>query len=179
VSSFGATRGGLRLGRSASFSTFGQALHLMFQVLLAGADWHLLMHDCMVQPPYCTQTFEGFSFGDCGLPAVAPVFFFALRRFCESLLWNLFVALALDHVTFFADDAAHVETADWRSGASLRQVSCFSLLSFPPSSPSLPPPLSLSSPPPFLSLVLRRTSPPSSSLVVSLPSSSSCIPLPC
>jgi hypothetical protein len=43
-------------GISANFSSFGDAFHLIFQ-LMFGEDMPTLWDDCALKPPYCTPDF--------------------------------------------------------------------------------------------------------------------------
>ena len=117
---FSNTRPGQRLG-AANFHSFTESAHTIFQLLLTGDDWHLLMRDSMVQPPFCTVKVAGLPNGDCGW-AFSPVYFVAFRWLCESLILNLLVGITLNNFTFLTDDVNHTETEDWRKGASLSQV---------------------------------------------------------
>ena len=121
VSWFGQTRGGKRLGRTSNFSSFTESAHTIFQLLLTGDDWHVLMRDCMVQPPYCTADLHSISNTDCGWP-FAPAYFVAFRWLCESLILNLLIGIVFNNFTFLTDHGQHVDTPDWRNGASLSQV---------------------------------------------------------
>lgn len=54
VAFFGTVKMGKRMGTQANFQRFGSAFMTLFQVLF-GDEWHLLMEDCSLRPPYCTQ----------------------------------------------------------------------------------------------------------------------------
>jgi hypothetical protein len=118
---FGQTRGGKRLGRTSNFSSFTESAHTIFQLLFTGDDWHILMRDCMVQPPYCTADLHSISSSDCGSP-FAPAYFVAFRWLCESLILNFLIGIIFNNFSFLTDDWHHVETTDWKNGASLSQV---------------------------------------------------------
>jgi hypothetical protein len=56
VSFFGTVKMGSRLGPTVHFERFGAAFLSLTQILF-GDEWHQLMEDCALQPPYCTQNF--------------------------------------------------------------------------------------------------------------------------
>ena len=74
-----------------------------------------------MQPPFCTHTFEGFTYGDCGWQG-APLYFVAVNWVCESLLLNLLIGITLHNFTSLTDDMTHIETPDWRHGASDQRI---------------------------------------------------------
>jgi len=106
VAFFGNIKMGTRLGVQANFQDFGSAFLTLFQILF-GDEWHDLMEDCALQPPYCTPNFVAhdgriLSYGDCGL-AYSPVFFLCFKVLCEFTILNLFVGMILNNFSFCAD----------------------------------------------------------------------------
>ena len=53
---FSTTRFGARLGPTAAFSSYIRSLVLVYQII-TGDEWNILMVDCSVQPPACTEKF--------------------------------------------------------------------------------------------------------------------------
>eukprot|EP00961_Rhodomonas_salina_P276351 3733253-Rhodomonas_salina.2 len=107
VQSFGTTKYGSRLGLTANFETWANAMTTIYQ-MVTGDEWMLLMEDCSVMPPSCTHRFQkewaydgvtyieysydgdDLSFGDCGSP-YARIFFMVFMLVCESVMLNLFI----------------------------------------------------------------------------------------
>eukprot|EP00961_Rhodomonas_salina_P142839 1923022-Rhodomonas_salina.2 len=48
-----------------SFRSYGDAMYTLF-LITQGEDWNLLVYDAAVQPPSCTEVFDGKDYGDCG-----------------------------------------------------------------------------------------------------------------
>jgi voltage-dependent calcium channel L type alpha-1D len=106
VTFFGNIRLGVRLGIQSNFQNFGSAFRTLFQIMF-GDEWHELMEDCALQPPFCTSHFVArdgrvLSYGDCGV-AYSPLFFVSFKVLCEYTILNLFVGLILNNFSFCAD----------------------------------------------------------------------------
>lgn len=121
VALYSETKFQAKLGPAANFRTFPEALKVIYQIF-TGEEWQDLMAECSIQPPFCTMTFEGFSFGDCGYVSVTPMFFIVLKVLCELMILNLLVGMILDNLNVIMNSVDHVETDDWRNGASFNQV---------------------------------------------------------
>eukprot|EP01138_Halocafeteria_seosinensis_P014026 gb/GECG01014323.1/.p1 GENE.gb/GECG01014323.1/~~gb/GECG01014323.1/.p1 ORF type:complete len:1981 (+),score=157.66 gb/GECG01014323.1/:1-5943(+) len=87
----------VRFGRSlefhnsdANFRTFWVSFMTLFRTQ-TGENWNGIMHDLMVQPPFCI---EG---ENCGWPVVAPIFFCSFVLITTYVLVNLFVAVILEN----------------------------------------------------------------------------------
>uniref|UniRef100_A0A7S1H842 C2 domain-containing protein n=1 Tax=Hemiselmis andersenii TaxID=464988 RepID=A0A7S1H842_HEMAN len=79
-----------------NFSSFSKSMVVLFQIV-QGDDWHFMMYDSMVQEPFCTEQFEGKSYGDCGTnPFAAVVIFVGFKLVAEFVLLNLFIGMILD-----------------------------------------------------------------------------------
>merc|ERR1712127_228140 len=97
MSQYSETRFQSKLGPQANFRTFENALKVIYQILV-GEEWQDLLEECAVQPPFCTEKFSGYSFGDCGNAVVTPVFFIILKISCELMMLNLLVGMILDNL---------------------------------------------------------------------------------
>jgi len=88
------------LNSDANFGSFGTAMVTLFRVS-TGESYNGIMHDAMVQPPYCDPEVN------CGDPLMAPVFFVVFYIFSAFVLLNLLVAIILDNFedTKEADEA--------------------------------------------------------------------------
>lgn len=99
---FSATKYGTRLGPTANFNTWTDAMVVCYQIV-TGDSWWEIMDDCAILPPYCTPLFDndlmpgyGYNgppktFGDCGGGAVSTVYFMAFKLICEFIMLNLFI----------------------------------------------------------------------------------------
>ncbi|GAB5364287.1 hypothetical protein AAMO2058_000956600 [Amorphochlora amoebiformis] len=88
MSLFGKVRHGEYLDSRSNFEDFPHAVITLFGVT-TGEGWNGLMHDCMVQPPECT---EG---EDCGSIPLALLFFVTFMLFAFYSMLNLIVAVVL------------------------------------------------------------------------------------
>eukprot|EP00281_Chroomonas_sp_CCMP1168_P027748 CAMPEP_0206246660 /NCGR_PEP_ID=MMETSP0047_2-20121206/19385_1 /ASSEMBLY_ACC=CAM_ASM_000192 /TAXON_ID=195065 /ORGANISM="Chroomonas mesostigmatica_cf, Strain CCMP1168" /LENGTH=603 /DNA_ID=CAMNT_0053672113 /DNA_START=264 /DNA_END=2072 /DNA_ORIENTATION=+ len=104
VNFLGNVREGTRLGSPTApwpanppnFSNFPVAMLLLFQII-QGDEWHQIMHDASVQPPFCTDQFPGVDYGDCGIDFGASVIMFVgFKIVAEFVLLNLFIGMILD-----------------------------------------------------------------------------------
>lgn len=128
VQMFGTTRYGRRLGPTANFESWQNAMYTVYQ-MVTGDEWMDIMYDCMVSAPWCTPVFKksenydgpSYSFGDCGHSS-ARYFFIAFVLVCQNVMLNLFIGMILDNFSFITDEVAQVEDENWVGGASSRQV---------------------------------------------------------
>lgn len=61
---FGTVKYGEGIGRRANFGSPVTGVAMLFRIV-TGEDWNKIMHDCMVQPPYCTPG-KNYWETDCG-----------------------------------------------------------------------------------------------------------------
>ena len=91
-------RPGTRLGASANFDTFGMSVVTLVQIVL-GDEWHQLMLDCSVRPPFCDASIPGLQHGDCGT-SNAPFFFVAWMIVVNAVCLNMVVASFVDGLQY-------------------------------------------------------------------------------
>lgn len=60
----GTVKYGEGIGRRANFGSPVTGVAMLFRIV-TGEDWNKIMHDCMVQPPYCTPG-NNYWETDCG-----------------------------------------------------------------------------------------------------------------
>lgn len=60
----GTVKYGEGIGRRANFGSPVTGVAMLFRIV-TGEDWNKIMHDCMVQPPYCTSG-RNYWETDCG-----------------------------------------------------------------------------------------------------------------
>jgi hypothetical protein len=70
----------------------------MLQIVL-GDEWHEMMIDCSVQPPFCNTVLPGLAIGDCGTP-FAPSFFLAFKLMVHGLCLNIVIASFIDGLQY-------------------------------------------------------------------------------
>jgi len=81
-----------------SFSTFGNAMLLLFQLCTA-AGWSDVVLACSLQPPDCDTSFGGYSNGNCGSPAVSQIYFGLYIVLMSLILVSAYIAILLEHLT--------------------------------------------------------------------------------
>ena len=80
----------------ANFDSFGASLETMFRAA-TGESYNGIMHDLMVQPPYCSPGNVTHPLdGNCGSPMIAPIFFTSFILVVQFVLLNLLIAIILD-----------------------------------------------------------------------------------
>ena len=90
---FSHTREGEKLGQITSVSSFADALSTLF-FLFAGDNWQLLLFDCSVSSPDCTErstadvTDADRGVGDCGSPILAVIYFVGVKFAFSSILFG-------------------------------------------------------------------------------------------
>uniref|UniRef100_A0A3B4U5C3 Sodium leak channel, non-selective n=1 Tax=Seriola dumerili TaxID=41447 RepID=A0A3B4U5C3_SERDU len=87
---FGTVKFGENINRHANFSTAGKAITVLFRIV-TGEDWNKIMHDCMVQPPFCTPDKHRYWETDCGNYAGALIYFCSFYVIIAYIMLNLLV----------------------------------------------------------------------------------------
>jgi voltage-dependent calcium channel L type alpha-1D len=87
------------INEDANFESFGTAMLTLFRVS-TGESYNGIMHDAMVQPPFCDPG------TNCGDVVIAPLYFISFFILSSFILLNLLVAIILDNYedTKNADD---------------------------------------------------------------------------
>lgn len=93
---FAGLRRGTFVTDHSNFDTFGAATLTLFRAI-TGESYNGIMHDCMVQPPYCIAGIN------CGDPNLAPSFFMLFFVLSNYVMLNLLIAIILDN---FSDTVA-------------------------------------------------------------------------
>lgn len=76
--------------KDANFRTFWGSFLTLFR-MSTGESYNGIMHDCMIQPPYCDPE------SNCGLPEFAPIYFCVFFILTNYMLLNLLIAIILDN----------------------------------------------------------------------------------
>ncbi|EPY72986.1 voltage gated channel like protein, partial [Camelus ferus] len=87
---FGTVKYGENINRHANFSSAGKAITVLFRIV-TGEDWNKIMHDCMVQPPFCTPDEFTYWATDCGNYAGALMYFCSFYVIIAYIMLNLLV----------------------------------------------------------------------------------------
>jgi len=100
-----------------NFRTFSSSMLLLVRCI-TGENWNVIMHDCMITFPDCTnysRELDGFWLpNDCGSPTWAYLYFLAFYIIGIFTLMNLFVAVILDNFQFCTNvDAARITKKDF------------------------------------------------------------------
>ncbi|XP_062389409.1 sodium leak channel non-selective protein [Sardina pilchardus] len=97
---FGTVKYGENINRHANFSTAGKAITVLFRIV-TGEDWNKIMHDCMVQPPFCTPDGLRYWETDCGNYAGALIYFCSFYVIIAYIMLNLLVAIIVENFSLF------------------------------------------------------------------------------
>ncbi|KAG2456768.1 NALCN protein, partial [Polypterus senegalus] len=97
---FGTVKYGENINRHANFSTAGKAITVLFRIV-TGEDWNKIMHDCMVQPPFCTPDNHRYWETDCGNYAGALMYFCSFYVIIAYIMLNLLVAIIVENFSLF------------------------------------------------------------------------------
>ncbi len=121
VQCFGTTKHGFRMGPTANFDTWSNAMMTIAQII-TGDEWMDILYDCSVEYPSCTRQFSrdhvhgwtgaDLSFGDCG-SAYARTFFVSLKLICENVMLNLFIGMILGNFSFITEEVEQEEDFKW------------------------------------------------------------------
>lgn len=77
------------LNRRANFESPVTGVAMLFRIV-TGEDWNKIMHDCMIQPPYCTPA-ENYWQTDCGNFTGSLVYFCSFYVIITYIVLNLLV----------------------------------------------------------------------------------------
>ncbi|XP_012689441.1 sodium leak channel non-selective protein isoform X2 [Clupea harengus] len=97
---FGTVKYGENINRHANFSTAGKAITVLFRIV-TGEDWNKIMHDCMVQAPFCTPDNHRYWETDCGNYAGALIYFCSFYVIIAYIMLNLLVAIIVENFSLF------------------------------------------------------------------------------
>lgn len=86
---FGTVKYGEGIGRRANFGSPITGVAMLFRIV-TGEDWNKIMHDCMVQPPYCTIS-DNYWETDCGNFTASLVYFCTFYVIITYIVLNLLV----------------------------------------------------------------------------------------
>ncbi|XP_020895810.1 sodium leak channel non-selective protein [Exaiptasia diaphana] len=112
---FGSVKFGEAINHNANFQTSFEAMILLFRII-TGEDWNKVMHDCMIDEPYCTHADDTSWRTDCGNEAAAIVFFISFYVIVTFILLNVFVAVIIENFSLFyaSDEDSYLSNTDLR-----------------------------------------------------------------
>ena len=107
---FGTVKHGVAIDQNANFQWSISAMFLLFRIT-TGEDWNKIMHDCMIQTPYCTEAAEGENYWktDCGSKLGALCYFISFYVIITFVFLNLLIAVIIENFSLFyssEEDAA-------------------------------------------------------------------------
>ena len=79
------------LSEDANFESFFMSMQTLFRAA-TGESYNGMMHDCMVQEPYCSD-----AEGNCGFPVFAPLFFCTYYLLANWTMLSMITAVVLDN----------------------------------------------------------------------------------
>nr|QQY02464.1 sodium leak channel non-selective protein [Cryptocotyle lingua] len=99
VTLFGSVKYGDNLGRHANFHNAFRATALLTRIV-TGEDWNKIMHDCMIQPPFCRMR-PNFWETDCGNFRAALIYFCSFYVIITYVMLNVLVAIIMENFSLF------------------------------------------------------------------------------
>lgn len=87
------------IGRRANFESPVKGVAMLFRIV-TGEDWNKIMHDCMVQPPYCTAA-DNYWETDCGNFTASLIYFCSFYVIITYIMLNLLVAIIMENFSLF------------------------------------------------------------------------------
>lgn len=96
---FGTVKYGEGIGRRANFESPVTGVAMLFRIV-TGEDWNKIMHDCMIQPPYCTPA-DNYWETDCGNFTGSLVYFCTFYVIITYIVLNLLVAIIMENFSLF------------------------------------------------------------------------------
>ncbi|XP_031343875.1 sodium leak channel non-selective protein-like isoform X3 [Photinus pyralis] len=96
---FGTVKYGEGIGRRANFESPVTGVAMLFRIV-TGEDWNKIMHDCMIQPPYCTPA-DNYWQTDCGNFTGSLVYFCTFYVIITYIVLNLLVAIIMENFSLF------------------------------------------------------------------------------
>jgi len=113
VQVFGNVKTNARISRTAKFSDMQVAIQTLMQIIF-GDEWHQIMEDCSVRPPFCTPSSDlqpaggagaaaSARIGDCGASkGVSFLLFFSFKVIAEWVVLNLVMGMLVNSFSFCA-----------------------------------------------------------------------------
>uniref|UniRef100_A0A1B6CHW0 Ion transport domain-containing protein n=1 Tax=Clastoptera arizonana TaxID=38151 RepID=A0A1B6CHW0_9HEMI len=96
---FGTVKYGEGIGRRANFGSPVTGVAMLFRIV-TGEDWNKIMHDCMIQPPYCTPA-NNYWETDCGNFIASLIYFCSFYVIITYIVLNLLVAIIMENFSLF------------------------------------------------------------------------------
>ncbi|VDN14404.1 unnamed protein product [Dibothriocephalus latus] len=112
---FGSVKFGDNLGRHANFHNAFRASILLSRII-TGEDWNKIMHDCMIQPPFCKLR-ETFWETNCGNAQASLAYFCSFYVIITYVMLNVLVAIIMENFSLFYsnDEDAIMSYSDIRN----------------------------------------------------------------
>ncbi|RKP08010.1 Ion transport protein-domain-containing protein [Thamnocephalis sphaerospora] len=98
VELFSLTRFGPYTDELGSFRNFGNALLMLFR-MSTGENWHYVMHDYMVEPPFCVGA-DDYLDTDCGSKYWSLFLFLSFYIIGTYILVNMFIVAVIDNFSY-------------------------------------------------------------------------------
>ncbi|OAF67513.1 hypothetical protein A3Q56_04742 [Intoshia linei] len=104
---FASVKYGEHLNEYANFQSTPNSLVTLYRII-TGEDWNKIMHDCFVEPPYCTQHFNYWE-SDCGHSIFSLIYFCSYYVIITYISLNLLVAIIIENFSlFYSNDQNYV-----------------------------------------------------------------------
>ncbi|KAL1923072.1 uncharacterized protein VTP21DRAFT_9448 [Calcarisporiella thermophila] len=100
---FGLTRFNEWYNPHANFRSFSDSLLLLVRIV-TGENWNKVMHDCMVEPPYCVYDPKEPLNSDCGHAIWAYILFISFYVICTYIFLNMFIAVIIHSFSYIYEE---------------------------------------------------------------------------
>lgn len=105
VEVFGLTRLGKTANYQANFRDFGTAMLTLFR-MTTGEAWNKIMHEMMIEFPFCSHNNYTYLMSDCGSTAWGLGIFLSFEIVAGMILMSLFVVTVIDNFDFTSQEDA-------------------------------------------------------------------------
>lgn len=109
---FGTVKYGEGIGRRANFESPVTGVAMLFRIV-TGEDWNKIMHDCMIQAPYCTPA-DNYWETDCGNFTGSLIYFCTFYVIITYIVLNLLVG-KLDYRKLKSKSPLILQLSSWKT----------------------------------------------------------------
>ncbi|KAK9764853.1 calcium channel protein [Basidiobolus ranarum] len=102
---FGLTKFGEDTTPDSNFRSFGSSI-LMAIRMTTGENWHVVMFDMMVEPPYCVRGNGIYLDSDCGSVVWSLFLFITFYVLCTYIFLNMFIVVVVGSFTYIYNSNA-------------------------------------------------------------------------
>ncbi|KAK9767738.1 calcium channel protein, variant 2 [Basidiobolus ranarum] len=105
---FGLVKYGVDTTPNSNFRSFGNSL-LMAIRMTTGENWHVVMFDMMVEPPFCVRGTDVYLDSDCGSTLWSLLLFISFYVICTYIFLNMFIVIVIGSFTYIYNSNSALE----------------------------------------------------------------------